>query len=99
MKVKERMVIVSGFPALLATALVAATYNLQTAKACSAQDQPYGKSCVSPEAKSGGFGTAVSSLAQSSGGLHDFRAAGDKGGPSPGDVGSGGSDTNHGNHG
>jgi hypothetical protein len=90
---------VAGFFALLATAIVVATYNLQPAKACVPNGQPYGASCVSPEAKAGGFGTAVSTLAQANGGLHDCRAAGDKGctGPNSG-VGAGGSSVNHGNN-
>jgi hypothetical protein len=94
----RQIVIVAGIAALLAAAIVGATYNVEPAKACVPNGQPYGKSCVSPEAQAGGFGTAVSSLAQANGGLHDCRAAGMKGcGAQP--VGAGGSSSTHGNNG
>jgi hypothetical protein len=108
----KRMVVVAGFLALLATAIVAAgSYNVQPAKAgvgCpSAVGQPYGQACVSQQAGPG-FGTAVSGVAHANGGLHDCRAAGDKSnfpcngsGATPGGngVGSGRSGTTHGNNG
>ena len=80
-----------------AAAIVGATYNLQPAKACVPNGQPFGASCVSPDAQAGGFGTGTSNLAQGSG-LHDCRAAGDKACFGPG-VGAGGSDVPHGNNG
>jgi len=94
----RQIVIVAAIVALLAAAMVGATYNVQPFKACVPNGQPYGASCVSPEAQAGGFGTGVSSLAQANGGLHDCRAAGDKGCFGPG-VGAGRSSVNHGNNG
>ena len=87
MKAKNQLVVISGILVLLATATIASSFNVQTAKAssCDNNPHPYGKQCISQEAQGMGsttggsaWGASVASAAQSLNGLGDFRANGCK---------------------
>ena len=80
----RQTVIVAAIVALIASTIIGATYSVEPAKAqfCkkvtpTPNGEPFGESCVAPDAKAGGYGSIISSSAQGNG-LQDCRAAGNK---------------------
>ena len=49
MKAKNQLVVLSGILVLLATATIAATFNVQTAEARSTGDSNFGRNAASPQ--------------------------------------------------
>jgi hypothetical protein len=89
LKTKNQLVLLSGIFVILATATIAATFNVQPANAVQPANTPnaYGKEQIAINAKNGGIGDGASSCAHGNcfsfetgahNGIAEFRANGDK---------------------
>ena len=91
MKAKNQLVVLSGILVILATATIAATFNVQPANAAQPDNKTpnaYGKEQIAGTAQTGNLGTYVSAcnhgsdcgvgIASTHPGIAEFRANGDK---------------------